>query len=269
MRVSRLGRAARSCGVAAALLVWPAGASAMRVSPMVVELSTAGAGATARVEVQNINPTPMPFEARVFRLEFADDGKVTEVPADEDFLVFPPQGALKPGGRQVVRLQWVGGAVTSSRGYYLSINQIPVDLNQTAAPDKLGAQVQLVYHIKVLTTVAPPGAQPRIQIESATPAMVPGVAVAGAPVNSEPPKQPGIAITVSNSGKRYALMAGTTWTIDGLGLDRKPQRVVLTRDDMSHILGAGYVAALNGRRTFLIPTGKPFAPGPIKVRFSD
>jgi hypothetical protein len=38
---------------------------------------------------------------------------------------------------------------------------------------------------------------------------------------------------------------------------------------MAKLLGAGYVPALNGRRTFEIPTGAQFANAPITVKFSN
>lgn len=244
--------------------------SAMRVSPMIVEMVTAGSNSTSRIEVQNINAVIMPFEARVMRIDFDSSGKIVETPADADFLVFPPQGALPAGGRQVVRLQWVGGNLASSRGYHLSINQIPVelDLHGTHEHDA-GAQVQIVYHIKVLTTVAPPGAKANIVVVSAVPAIVASRPVPGDPVGGTRPGEPGISVTVSNSGRRYALMAGSTWTIDGTGIDDKPLHLVISQDDLSHILGAGYVPAIDGRRTFEIPTGAAFSAKPIKIRFSD
>src|SRR3546814_2834246 len=88
---------------AVALPAW-----AMRVSPMVVEMETRGSDAVARIEVQNINPGNLAFQTRVFRMTIDDDGKMIETPADDQFLIFPPQGVLPGGGRQVVRLQWVG-----------------------------------------------------------------------------------------------------------------------------------------------------------------
>lgn len=92
---------------------------AMRVSPMVVELSTRGAGASARVEVGNVGSVPLPFETAITRLTFEDDGSITETPADEDFLVFPPQGLVAVNGRQMVRLQWVGAPdLEASQAYY-------------------------------------------------------------------------------------------------------------------------------------------------------
>jgi len=91
---------------------------AMRVSPMIVEMTTTGATAVARVEVQNLNAGRLPFETRITKLTFDASGNVTETPADQDFLVFPPQGMLPQGARQVVRLQWVGGAdLPTSQAY--------------------------------------------------------------------------------------------------------------------------------------------------------
>ena len=64
-------------------------------------------------------------------------------------------------------------------------------------------------------------------------------------------------------------VAGATWTIRGKGTDSKPIKIVLSSNDMGRLLGAGYVPALNGRRTFDIPTGVKFANAPISVKFSN
>jgi len=236
---------------------------------MVLELNTAGARSTGRVEVTNILKQPLPYEVRVYRITFSPTDQVIETPADSDFLVFPPQGVLQSNQRQMVRVQWLGGALDSSRGYYVAIDQLPVPLDPSkAGKAKPAVSVQIVYHMKVLVTVAPPGAQPNVTVESVHPTMVAPPKVGGAAGPGAAPV-PGIEVTVRNSGKRYAMMAGATWTIQGKGADGKPLKVVLTSGDMSRILGAGYVAALDGRRTFDIPTGAKFANAPITVKFSN
>jgi fimbrial chaperone protein len=260
---------ARRAAIFAIAIMCIAGvAEAMRVSPMVVEMTTTGAGSTARVEVQNLDSANLPFETRVSRIDYDAQGNMTETPADGDFLVFPPQGLLPQGGRQVVRLQWVGGAdLPASRGYYLSVNQIPVSF---AAGDQAsaGAQVQVVYHMKVLVTVAPPNAQPKVELVSAKP-----VAIAPKPAPGEKtatgPTTPGVEVTVRNTGNRYAMMAGATWSIEGIGADGKPLKVTLNHDDLSRDIGAGYLAPLNGVRTFQVPTGQAFGSAPIKVKFTQ
>ena len=253
----------------AALLTAPLSVDAMTVSPMAVELNSTGTGSTSRIQVLNINQVPLPFEVRVFRIEIGENGDVVETPADADFVVYPPQGLLKQNQRQMVRLQWVGGKLDSSRGYYVAINQIPVVLDPTSVDHtKRSVDVQIVYHMKVLATVAPPGARPKITVERVGPVMIkpraqPGVAAATtAPV-------PGISATITNSGKRYAMLAGATWTIEGKGLDKKPLKVVINSGEMGQLLGAGYLPALNGRRTFEVPTGVAFSDAPITIKFSN
>ena len=117
---------------------------AMRVSPMVVEMTTTGTDATARVEVQNMNSGNLAFETRITQVEFDAAGHTTETPADGDFIVFPPQGVLPQGGRQVVRLQWAGPTdMPTSRAYYLSVNQLPVAVDQAG-----GAQCWLAGRLQ-------------------------------------------------------------------------------------------------------------------------
>lgn len=253
----------------AVLATAPLSLQAMSVSPMAVELNSTGTGATARIQVLNINQAPLPYEVRIYRIEINENGDVVETPADADFIVFPPQGLIKRNQRQMVRVQWVGGKLDSSRGYYVAINQIPIPLDPAAVDKtKRSVDVQLIYHMKVLATVAPPGAKPKIVVESVRPVMInpraqPGVKAAPtAPV-------PGISATITNSGKRYAMLAGVSWTIEGKGLDKKPLKVVVTSGEMGQLLGAGYVPALNGRRTFEVPTGVPFSNAPITIKFSN
>lgn len=258
-----IGRAAivATLGVAAFSAV-----EAMRVSPMVVEMESSGGAATARVEVQNLNRSNLAFETRVTQAVFNGDGAITETPRDEDFLVFPPQGVLPQQGRQVIRLQWVGGPLDASRAYYLSVNQLPVQLEENAAAGA-GAQVQILYHMKALVVVAPPGATPNVSVVGARgEAYQPPAETQGGPL---PPKTPGIAVTLRNTGKRHAMMAGLTWIIEGKDVDGEMVRLVLAPEDLNKVIGTGYVAAVDGERTFRIPTRGAFAPGPLSVRFQQ
>jgi len=256
--------------LATSAIVAISGAYAMRVSPMVVEMTTRGSGATARVEIQNLNSGALPFETRITRIDYDDKGVMTETPADGDFLVFPPQGVLPAGARQVVRLQWVGDTnLPASRGYYLSVNQLPVSLAPGQA--STGAQVQVVYHMKALITVAPPNASPKVEVVTAKPvSIVPKAppALPGAPAAASALAVPGIELVVRNVGTRYAMMAGEAWTIEGTGADGKPAKVVLSGDALGRAIGVGYLAPLGGLRTFQIPTDTAFQ-GSVKVRFGE
>jgi fimbrial chaperone protein len=250
---------------------------------MVSELTAEGAGSTARIEVSNVGAAPLPFETTVSKIDFDDKGGIIETPADQDFLVFPPQGLVPVGGHQVVRVQWVGDPkISVSRAYYLSVRQLPV-ATTTKPESGGGVALQVVYHMKALITVAPKGAEPKVEVVSASPEMVastpppptiePSLTGGVAQAPPKPPATvmvPGLRIRVRNTGTRYAMMSGATWHIDGVGADGKPINLALTGSDINQAVGVGYLAPAGGERTFDVPTGATFAADkPVKVRFSQ
>lgn len=248
-----------------ALFMMIAPAQAMRVSPMVIEMESRGSNATARIEVQNINPGNLAFETRVFLMNIDADGKITETPADKDFLIFPPQGVLPAGGRQVVRLQWLGDAAPeTSQAYYVSIEQLPVALEPTGT-DTVGAQVQILYNMRALVVVAPPGAKPDVEateVKQATfrPATPPGA-------KELPPMQDGVEITLRNEGRRHAMMANFAWQLVGEDKDGKWLRVDISAEELNRAIGTGFIPA-KGERVFRVPV-PGFGPGPIKLSFKQ
>lgn len=256
----RLALAACALAIAPLSLSW-----AMRVSPMVLEMESRGSAAVARIEVQNVNKGLLAFETRIFRMTFNDDGTMKEVPADDKFLVFPPQGSLPAGGRQVIRLQWVGAPdIPTSEAYYVSVNQLPVALEQVPSGE-LAAQVQVLYNMKALVVVAPPGATPNVSASAVTPVQYQPPALPGAE-GPPPPAGPGLEVTLDNTGRRHAMMSEFAWRIDGTGLDGKPLRLLLKPEDLNRVVGTGYVPAL-GKRAFRFPVTTPFAAKPIKLSF--
>lgn len=238
---------------------------AMRVSPMIIEMTTSGNGAIGRLEVQNLNPESLAFETKVTRIDFGPNGQITETPADEDFLVFPPQGVLPENGRQVIRVQWVGEPdIPVSRAYYLSVNQLPVAL-QPGNESEAGAQVQIVYHMKALVAVAPAGANPDVSLVNARPIELPGQEAAGGAAATPP--GPGVEVVLRNAGRRHAMMAGLTWIVSGQDANGQPKTQTFTPDDLNQILGSGYIGGMTDSRTFRLPVETAFGPGPISVRF--
>lgn len=238
-------------------------AHAMRVSPMVVEMDSAGSGAVARIEVQNINPGRLAFETRVYRLIFDEDGQITEEPADENFLIFPPQGALAPGGRQVVRLQWVGeGEMPTSEAFYVAVEQLPVVLEPVAGEDDVGAQVQVLYNMRALVVVAPRGAQPDVSAKTVQAA---NYRLPAAEEGGEERVVEGVRITLANTGRRHAMMANFGWKLVGKDPEGNFLRVDISPAELSQLVGTGYVPAL-GERSFNLPLSG-FGPEPIELSF--
>lgn len=257
----------RVLAAALALIALPLTAAlAMRVSPMVVEMESRGSGAVTRLEVQNVNQSNLAFETRIYRMTLDKDGNVVETPADDKFLVFPPQGVLPAGGRQVVRLQWVGPPdLAASEAYYVSINQLPVALEPEVSADAASAQLQIVYNMRALVVVAPPGATPNVQAASVAPIQYQAAAPStGAP---PPPPGPGVEVTLRNAGRRHAMMAAFGWRLDGIGTDGQPLRIDISTEELNRAVGTGYVPAL-GERKFRVPIVAAFGPQPIRLSFT-
>lgn len=254
----------RAAVPAAILMILATAAYAMRVSPMVVEMSSTGSDAVARIEVQNLLQARLPFETRITRIQFNNDGTITEIPADEDFLIFPPQGILPVNSRQVIRLQWVGGAdIPASQAYYLSVRQLPVQLDP-GDENSAAAQVQMVYNMKPLIVVSPPRAAPNAEVTSVRRIEVQPEAEEGQP---QPDPVPGIEVVVRNTGNRHVMMAGLRWLVEGTGTDGRPLRIGIEPQELNRVIGTGYVPPLDGTRTFRIPLLAEFGEGPITVRF--
>lgn len=259
----RNGRA--MLAVFAAIAIFVAPAIAMRLSPMVIEMESRGSDAVARIEVQNINPGKLAFQTRIFRMEIDNDGVISETPADDQFLVFPPQGALPAGGRQVIRLQWVGEPeLATSQAYYVSVEQLPVAF-EPGSTDSVGAQVQILYNMRALVVVAPPGAKPDVKPASVKqviyqPPTSPGAAAA-------PPMQDGVEITLRNTGRRHAMMANFGWQLEGTDAQGKWLRVDVSPEELNRAVGTGYVPA-QGERTFRLPV-PGFGQGPMKLLFKQ
>lgn len=250
-------------------------ADAMRIAPMVAEMSTSGAGATARIEVGNVGSRAMPFETAITRVEMDSEGRITETPGDDDFLVFPPQGLVAVNGQQVVRVQWVGPPLDQTRAYYLAVKQLPVEVDPTAIPDtQSSVAVNVLYTMKTLLLVSPKGVTPDVKVTSVTPTDVtpaepqidPSLAVTDLPA---PVAVPGVKVEVTNQGGRHAMMSGATWVIEGVTVSGEPFSRRLSGSEVSQMVGVGYVAAGGGRRVFDLPLGVALDPAkPMSVRFT-
>jgi fimbrial chaperone protein len=240
-------------------------ALAMRVSPMVVEMESRGRDATARIEVQNVNPGTLAFETRIYSMEIDEEGNIIETPADDQFLVFPPQGVLPTGGRQVIRLQWVGDPeLAASQGYYVSINQLQVTF-EAAASEAVAAQVQVLYNMRALAVVAPPGAVPNVEAVSVGPVMV-QLPPAEGETEARPPVE-GLQVLLRNTGRRHAMMSNFGWRLEGKDSEGKALRVDISPEELNRAVGTGYVPAL-GERRFLLPV-PGFAADSVRLSFTQ
>lgn len=174
----------------------PAPASAFSVQPLMVELEP---GRSASIRIENTRSEPLTIEVTITRRSVSEDGTQTRIPADDDFVVLPPQLVIAPGRVQVVRLQWVGEqAADQSLSYYANLREVPIAL----APSE-GAQVQVAFAFDIAVQVVPRSTRPNLNLVSAELARN----AAGAPV---------MRLLIENTGTRYAYLQHASYELEVL-----------------------------------------------------
>lgn len=213
-------------------------ADATRVTPMAVELDETGSGSSTRIEVSNTDEEDLPIEVRVFSADISEQGEPVFTPADEDFLVFPPQAIVEPGRAQVFRLQYLGDEpLVESKVYYMSVRQVPVDLDPGVS------KIQIVTTFNVLVNVVPPGARPNVSVDWARPVQKDGV--------------DGVEVRLVNDGTKYLAAGRESWRISGRDASGGSVSQVYRGRSVGDKIGYGIVAP-GKARIFFVPTDDAF-----------
>ena len=241
---------------------------AARVTPMTIEMSPTGRNSTARIEVTNSENRDLPMEVRMYRGEVSEAGELTLTPADDRFVVFPPQVVIPANGQQVFRIQYLPDApLTQSEVYYAAVTQIPVELEPTVS------RIQVVMRFNVLVNVVPEGAEPEPVVTSMRP---PRRDVELPPYNSLPEEQreprtvteQGIEVRIENRGTRYFAAGRTSWTISGTNEDGTAFSETRTPSRIGDSVGFGLVPP-GGARIFFVPTETMLRDGTVNIRLGD
>lgn len=223
-----------SCLITFLSMVPLAGANAMSVSPIEVEMSSVGMKSHAQITVVNDAPDPLPVQAIVQTLSLNERGEKKLSIADDDLLVFPMQAMIPPGGMQIFRIQWVGvPELPQSKTFLVSLNQVPVRAR--------GAQtvVQVVIGLGVLINVAPPTGAPKIRL------LQTGVVRDSISGKRHP------TIAVENVSNVHALLSQATITLSADGWSTE-----IPSGKLQSKLGIGLVQP-GRRRTFILPVDLP------------
>ncbi len=209
-------------------------AQAMSVSPIEVEMTSAGMKSRAQITVVNDSSDPLPVEAVLQSLDLNERGEKTLGEAGDDFLVFPSQAMIAPGGMQVFRMQWVGDPeILKSKTFLMSLNQVPVRMKNRHS------EVQVVIGLGVVINVAPPTGLPRIKLLNT------GVVKDGVSGKRHP------TIRVENTSNVHALLSQSTISISGDGWS-----ATIPPGQLQTKLGYGLVQP-GRQRTFTLPVDLP------------
>jgi fimbrial chaperone protein len=129
-------------------------AAAFRVDPMSADLASSGPDAKAEIRIENPHDHPITIELVTEQRDFDANGKETRTPAEDDFLIFPPQTLVQPGKTQLVRYQYIGDPkIPATKAFVINVRQLPIDLKPDAA-----SGMKFLYTFGLARYVVPEGA---------------------------------------------------------------------------------------------------------------
>ena len=250
----------------AASVLLPFRVLAYTVSPNLMLLRPSGAESSGFLQLENKGKKPAAIEVTVQEVHKDLDGhSINGDAADDDFLIYPAQLVLLPGDEAGVQVRWIGAAgLDAERTYTLVTREVPIprkpgEESEPAAGIRLDITVLMNYEIRIYVT--PPGARPKVVVESVTerpPAAVSGPA---APAQLE--------IILANQGTAHASMGDMTLLLSSIHPAAAPfQQHTVT-------LSAREVPAMNKhllageRRRLVIPRPAGLPAGPVRVVLSE
>ena len=206
------------------ILAAAAPALAFEMTPLELGLDPAGRKSAGSFRIVNIDARPIAVEVGVFTREMTDEGSDILRPADDDFIVYPPQMIVMPGQTQTLRVQYVGDPVDGvERAYRLIAEQLPIDLGDER--DRDGGSITLLVRYVASLYVGPPSASPALRVIAAVPA----------------PRER-MRVVLANEGTGHALLTNLTLRVGGREL---------SDDAIEGLLGENILAGVT--RSFFIP----------------
>jgi len=168
------------------------GVFAQRVQPMVFELEPIGNKSSTSLRIDNNKQIPLAMEVLAFRIILDEFGNESLEPAEDDFLIYPPQTLIEANETQMVKVKYVGDpTIRKSQAYRISVNQLPVDLG-----GEQGGAVGILVNFETLLNVAPKESKAVLNVTEIT-------AVENGKWN----------LTIENSGDRFSRLSTTSWMV--------------------------------------------------------
>lgn len=246
---------------ACCLLSFPPGLAAYSVSPSLLQLRPTGQGASAFLHLANRTAHPVALDIAVHPHGRDLEGRALPLPREEasdDILVYPSQLVLLPGDAASAQIRWIGPpALDRERAYTLVTRQVPIPRDQAEPEpsDALRIDVTVLMNYEVRLYVTPPGAAPRMVIESVS-------AHASAPDDPEA----GLEIMLHNLGAARISLAGKALRITSATVARGGPAATIPAADVPALK----TPILAGeRRRVIIPRPASLPPGALRASLVD
>jgi fimbrial chaperone protein len=241
----RTGRTPPSplCFLAACVLALAAAlpASAFTFEPISQDFAPSGPGSVRSFRLENEGPDPVAVRVSVLTREVDAEGRESNAPADNLFVVYPSRAVLSPGSAQAVRVQWKGPAdLKVELPYRILVEQLPVDFG---SPQKQKGSIRVLFRYLGAAYIVPAGARPEVVVQSVTAA-------------SDSEGRRGAAVVLSNRGSAHAILAELTLTVSG-GAGSAREEKTFGPEELPGLTGENVLAGTSRGRFLPLPEGFP------------
>jgi P pilus assembly chaperone PapD len=241
---------AATAGALIACSLAAAPAKAVTVTPVILDLKTAGISLSGVVRVDDSFPTPLPVELRVTSATPTGFGLDDTTKTSDDLAVFPPTALIQPGRTQTFRVQYVGDLdLKQSRHYIVTVAQLPVAF-QTG-----DSQVQVLYNFEVIVNVGPAGVKPHLVVDHTE-------------IGKDDKGAPTALLYVKNDSATYGYLSHGALRVKELD---QAGKTVFTKqfaaEEIQDKIGPGLVAS-GQIRQFVLPVVLPTASGTLQVSYA-
>jgi fimbrial chaperone protein len=226
---------------------------AFKIEPISRIFTPTGSESTQSYDLVSDKPESQAVEMSVVKREMDLDGNETYIPADDDFLIYPPQVILKAGTTQTVRVTWVGEPDPKQElAYRLVSQQIPINLkkpevnNPTTPLTTPKAQVEILIKYMGSLYVRPADVQPKVVLESI--------------IAQTDKGKPAIAMILDNQGSGRASLANYSLNLTSAG-----KTVILKPDQLKEVTNQNILA--NHKRRFIFPHPADLPQGTVTATF--
>ena len=224
--------------IVAAAVLPAATALAMAVTPVVIDMKSLGRNSRSEISVNNTAAGDIPVAISVSEATIKDNGEVTTIAVDDQFVIYPAQALIKPGAIQRFRVQYVGDPeMSKGRTFIFSVAQQPVALPEGTSG------IQILYNFEVVVSVSPDSAQPNMNVLNSTIENIDGNRRA--------------AITLNNTGAAIGYLSGSRVKLEAKDTQG---RVVWSKsiepEEFTQIVGVGIVGS-GATRRFVLPFDLP------------
>jgi fimbrial chaperone protein len=247
---------------AAALASASASAQSIGVEPLFLEVAP---NESSALRVRNSSPGPVTVEIEVEERMVDENGVQTRKPADDDFLLFPPQAVVQPSSLQVFRMQPIAADPTRSKSYFVTVRQVPVKLPN----EESGVRLRVVFAFDSAVHVVPRNTRSEAVLVSAAPSRM-EIEVPTEEFKTESNgaqtrivkkvEVPAVEFVVRNDGSRYYYLQNLQF--DGTFTDATKGQIKLPDWSQNDILKAIRVSLVTpgATRKFKLPLAEGDSP---------